>query len=261
MPRFAANLSFLFTERDFADRFAAAAAAGFKAVEYMFPDGLSPAEVAGPLKAAGLEQALINMPAGDWGKGERGIACLPGREAEFHADVGQIIEYAGALGCRRVHALAGVAPEGVDPDRAHATYVDNLAHAAKAFAAEGIMLLIEPINQRDIPGFFLRDTAQALRVIAEVGAANLKLQFDIYHAQVTEGDLATTLRRHIDAIGHVQVANPPGRNEPSAGEINYSYLFGLLDEIGYDGWIGCEYRPLAGTAEGLAWAREYGIGR
>lgn len=264
MPKFAANLSFMFTELPFLDRFAAAAAAGFDAVEYLFPYDYPGEVLAARLQDAGLTQALFNSPAGDWTAGERGLACLPDRVEQFRAGVRKAIEYAGVLDCRRVHVMAGLADPGADPgaDPAtlSATYRDNLAYAAEAFAEHGITALIEPINQRDIPGFYLRDSGHALAVIAEVGRANLKLQYDVYHAQITEGDLAKTIEAAFDRIGHIQIANPPDRHEPDDGEINYPYIFALLDRLGFDGWIGCEYRPRAGTTEGLAWAAEYGIG-
>ena len=260
MPKFAANLSFMFTEVPFLDRFAAAAAAGFKAVEYLFPYDYDGDELAARLAEAGLVQALFNTPPGDWAAGERGLACLPDRAGEFQAGVQAAIDYAGKLDCRRVHVMAGLITADADADAYAAAYRANLAHAADALAAHGITALIEPINQRDIPGFYLRDSGHALQVIEDVGRDNLKLQYDVYHAQITEGDLAKTIEAVLDTIGHMQIANPPDRHEPDDGEINYPYLFRLLDRLGYDGWIGCEYRPREGTTAGLGWAAEYGIG-
>ena len=261
MPKFAANLSFMFTELAFLDRFAAAAAIGFRAVEYPNPYEYPGEVLATRLADAGLVQALFNTPAGDWPAGERGLTCLPDRVDEFRAGIKTAIEYAECLDCRRVHVVAGLADPEADPAALAAAYRDNLAYAADTFGGRGITALIEPINQRDIPGFYLRDSAHALAVIAEVGRTNLRLQYDIYHAQISEGDLAKTIAAAFDRIGHIQIANPPDRDEPDDGEINYPYIFRLLDRLGYDGWIGCEYRPRGGTAEGLAWAAEYGIGR
>ncbi len=261
MPKFAANLSFLFTELPFLDRFAAAAEAGFRAVEYPIPYQHSGAVLAARLKDAGLVQALFNTPAGDPAAGERGLACLPDRVDEFRAGITTAIAYAERLDCRRVHVIAGLADPRADPAALAATYRDNLVYAADAFGSHGITALIEPINQRDVPGFYLRDSGHALAVIGEVGRANLALQYDVYHAQISEGDLTKTIRAAFDQIGHIQIANPPDRHEPDDGEINYPYIFRLLDRLGFDGWIGCEYRPRRGTLEGLTWAAEYGIGR
>ena len=254
MPKFAANLTMLYTEVPFVERFAAAAASGFKGVEFLFPYEFEAADLARRLKAHGLVQVLHNLPAGDWAAGERGIACLPGREAEFRAGVEKAIGYAKALNCPQVNALAGIAPAGLDRKTAEDVFVDNLRFAADALEKAGIRLVIEPINNRvDIPGFFLNTTRQALGILDRVGHANLKIQYDIYHMQIMEGDLARTMKAHLDAIGHIQLADNPGRNEPGTGEINYPYLFNALDEMGYAGWIGCEYRPKAGTAAGLGW--------
>lgn len=256
MPQFAANLSMLFTEVDFLDRFQAAANAGFRGVEYLFPYAYPAQDIRERLDAHGLTQVLHNLPAGDWAAGERGIACLPDRVDEFRAGVERAIEYAGTLGCRQVNCLAGIKPEHVSDFDAHRTLVDNLRFAADALAKAGILLLAEPINTRDIPGFFLNRTDQALAIFDEVGSDNLKLQYDIYHMQIMEGDIATTLARHQDRIAHVQLADNPGRHEPGTGELNYPFLFAHLDRLGYTGWIGCEYKPAAGTAEGLGWLEQ-----
>ncbi|SEN35644.1 hydroxypyruvate isomerase [Halomonas caseinilytica] len=253
MPKFAANLSMLFTEVDFLDRFEAAAKAGFKGVEYLFPYDFEADEIKQRLDDNGLTQVLFNLPAGDWGAGERGIACHPDRVEEFRAGVDQAIEYAKVLGNTQVNCLAGIQPEGVSDDEARKTLVDNLRFAAEKLEAAGILLIAEPINTRDIPGFFLNRTEQALAVFDEVGSGNLKLQYDIYHMQIMEGDLAPTIEKHFARIAHVQLADNPGRHEPGTGEINYPFLFGHLDRLGYDGWIGCEYKPAGSTQEGLGW--------
>jgi hydroxypyruvate isomerase len=253
MPKFAANLTMLFTELPFLDRFAAARKAGFGAVEYLFPYDYAPQDLSARLKEHELKQVLHNLPAGDWAAGERGIACHPDRVDEFRAGVQRAITYAHALDCPQLNCLVGKLPAGVTPAQAHATLVGNLRHASDALQAEGIRLLIEPINTYDIPGFFLTRTDQALALIDEVGSDNLFVQYDIYHAQRTEGELAATLQRHLSRIAHVQVADNPGRNEPGTGEINYEFLFGHLDRIGYAGWVGCEYKPASTTAAGLSW--------
>ncbi|MBB3190454.1 hydroxypyruvate isomerase [Halomonas cerina] len=253
MPKFAANLSMLFTEVDFLDRFKAAAEAGFKGVEYLFPYDFEAAEIRKRLDDNGLTQVLFNLPAGDWGAGERGIACHPDRVEEFRAGVDRAIEYAKVLGNTQVNCLAGIQPEGVSDDEARQTLVDNLRFAAEKLEVAGILLIAEPINTRDIPGFFLNRTAQALALFDEVGSSNLKLQYDIYHMQIMEGDLAPTIEKHLDRIAHVQLADNPGRHEPGTGEINYPFLFAHLDRLGYQGWIGAEYKPKAGTKEGLGW--------
>ena len=255
--RLAANLSMLFGEVDFLDRFEAAAAAGFRAVEFLFPYDYAPAELAERLHAHGLEQALFNLPAGDWSAGDRGLACLPDRVTEFREGVDRAIEYAAALRCPTVNGLAGVAPEGADPEQLTATLADNLAHAAGKLGEVGVRLVTEPINTIDIPGFFLTSTAQARKVIEDVPSGNVFIQYDAYHMQIMEGDLARTIEKNLDLIGHVQIADNPGRHEPGTGEINYSFLLKRLDELGYDGYVGAEYRPLGTTAEGLGWAKEY----
>ncbi len=257
MPRFAANLTMLFTEHAFLDRFAAASNAGFRGVEYLFPYEYPVAQIAHRLQAAGLEQVLFNLPAGDWAAGERGIACLPDRVAEFRAGIATAIPYAEALGCSRVNALAGKCPSDLAPQDARRTFVSNLQYAAAELKRAGIALVIEAINTYDIPGFFLSRSDQAFQIIDEVGSDNLTLQYDIYHMQRMEGELAATLRAHIARIGHVQLADNPGRHEPGTGEIHYPFLFDCLDTAGYRGWVGAEYIPAAETAAGLGWAQSY----
>jgi hydroxypyruvate isomerase len=257
MPRFAANLTMLFNELEFLERFAAARQAGFRGVEYLFPYPYKKEELAGRLDEFGLTQVLHNLPAGDWGKGERGIACLPGRVGEFQEGVGSAIEYAHALRCTQVNCLAGIAPADADAGVVRATLVSNLKFAAAQLGAAGIRLLLEPCNTRDIPGFYVNRSQQALDIIAEVGSANLFLQYDIYHMQIMEGDLAPTMLRNLSRIAHLQLADNPGRHEPGSGEINYPFLFRTLDEAGYKGWMGCEYKPARGTVEGLGWMRPY----
>ena len=259
MPKFAANLSFIFQEVGFLDRFAAAAACGFKAVEYLSPYDHSAGVIAELLNRHGLVQALFNMPPGDWGAGERGIGALPGREQEFRDGVETALVYAKATRCRILHAMAGILPAGHERAGAERVYLANLRHAADRLAAEGLTLVIEPINTRDIPGYFLNTTSQAMSIIEQVGRPNLKLQLDLYHVQIMEGDLAHRIRALAGHYPHVQIAGNPGRNEPDIGEINYPYLFDLFDELGYSGWIGCEYRPRGETRAGLGWARRYGI--
>lgn len=263
MPKFAANLSFLYPELDFLDRFEAAARDGFRAVEYLFPYPYEARELAARLKGNALQQVLFNAPPGDWDHGERGLACLPGREREFREAMTRAIVYAQALQCPRVHVVAGLAPAGADRALLRRTYVANLGWAAKEAAREGLDVLIEPINTRDIPGFFLNRQDEAHAVIQEVAAPNLKVQFDLYHCQIVEGDVATKIRQYLPTgrVGHFQVAGVPQRHEPDVGELNYAYLFDVIDEMstqcGWDGWIGCEYRPsratTGGTSAGLGW--------
>ena len=257
MPRLAANLTMLFNEVDFPDRFEAASRAGFVGVEYLFPYAYDKDMLAEKLHGNGLTQALHNLPAGDWDAGERGIACLPDRVGEFQDGVGAAIEYASALGCTQINCLAGVPPEGADDDTLRETLVGNLRFAASKLKDAGIALLVEPINTRDIPGFYLTRTAQALSVIDEVGSDNLWLQYDVYHMQIMEGDLVQTIETNLSAIRHVQIADNPGRNEPGTGEINYDFVLAELDRLGYAGWVGCEYKPLTTTEEGLGWAAKY----
>jgi hydroxypyruvate isomerase len=253
VPKFAANLTMLFNELPFLDRFAAAKAAGFSGVEFLFPYDFEKVVLREKLDRYGLSQVLHNLPAGNWAAGERGIAVLPDRVAEFRAGLERAIDYARALDCRQLNCLAGIAPAGSDDKTLHRVFVDNLRYAADALARHNIRLLIEPINTRDIPGFFLSRTQQAQDIIAEVGSDNLFIQYDIYHMQVMEGDLAPTIRKHLGRIAHIQLADNPGRNEPGTGEINFPYLFRYLDEIGYSGWIGCEYKPKTATEESLEW--------
>jgi hydroxypyruvate isomerase len=257
MPRFAANLSMMYQEFAFLDRFAAAAADGFKAVEFLFPYAFPKEEVAKRLRDAGLENVLFNLPPGDWEAGERGMAAIPGREREFAASIDKALDYAEALGCPRLHVMAGIPHASLDRDTCRATYVANLRLAAAMAAKAGRDVLIEPINTRDIPGYFLnrQDDAQAIR--AEIGAPNLKIQFDLYHCQIVEGDLAMKLKRDIAYVGHMQIAGVPERHEPDLGEVNYPYLFEVIDRLGYAGWIGCEYRPRNGTRAGLGWFAPY----
>ncbi|WP_291297489.1 2-oxo-tetronate isomerase [Elioraea sp.] len=253
MPKFAANLSMMFTDAPFLDRFGRAAAAGFRAVEFLFPYDYTPAEVTAAARAAGVSVVLFNTVPGDWAKGERGMAALPGREQEFRDGVAKALDYAAALGCPRVHAMAGLVPEGADRSAMAVTYRENLA-AATAMAAKGkVDIVIEPINTRDIPGFYLNRTEEAAAVIADVGVPNLKIQFDIYHRQIMQGDLARAIAEHLPLIGHMQLADNPGRNEPGTGEINWSFLFAEIDRLGFDGWIGCEYKPKGDTEAGLGW--------
>jgi hydroxypyruvate isomerase len=279
MPRFAANLHYLFNEHPFLDRFAAAADVGFVGVEAQVPYHWPVGELAKRIEKNGQEMALIDTLQGDWDKGERGLAALPGREQEFRDAIGQAIEYAAALKCPCVHVIAGTVPEGANLDAMQQTYLANLAYAAERMAPFGIAAVIEPINPRmgvvkdgeqyttyGMKGFFLRSTAQALAAIDAVAHPNLHLHLDIYHMQLTEGQLTETLqaamarREGPGQLRHLQVSSVPGRNEPSGGEINYPFLFDLIDSLGFTGWIGCEYRPKAGTLEGLGWAKAYGIG-
>jgi hydroxypyruvate isomerase len=253
MPRFAANLTMMFNEVPFLDRFEAAAAAGFTGVEYLFPYDFDAKALAAPLRRFGLTQVLHNLPAGNWAAGERGIAILPDRVDEFREGVSRAIDYAGALGCDQLNCLAGIAPSRADADQLRATFVANLAFAAAKLKRAGLRLLIEPINTRDIPGFFLNHTSDAAALVDEIGADNLFIQYDAYHMQIMEGDLARTIAANFHRIAHVQLADNPGRNEPGTGEINYPFLFRRLDALGYGGWIGCEYRPATTTAEGLGW--------
>jgi hydroxypyruvate isomerase len=255
MPRFAANLTMLFTEFPFLDRFERAARAGFRGVEFLFPYAFQPKDIRARLEQFDLQLVLHNLPAGDWEAGERGIACHPDRGAEFREGVERAIDYAKALGAPQLNCLVGKAPAGIPDDVLRATLVENLHHAAQRLKTEGIRLLIEPINTFDIPGFWLNRSDQALALIDEVGGDNLFLQYDIYHAQRSQGELAETLRRNIKRIAHVQIADNPGRNEPGTGEINFPFLFGHLDRLGYTGWIGCEYKPAVATEIGLDWIR------
>ncbi len=255
MPKFDANLTMLYNEVDFLDRFAAAANDGFAGVEYLFPYAYAKADLADRLKSAGLAQVLFNLPAGDWAAGERGIACHPDRTEEFRKGVASAIEYATALGCPQVNCLAGKVPAGISQEDAKNTFVENLRYAAPELERAGITLLIEPINTYDIPGFFLSGTPRSLAIMDEVGSPNLKLQYDIYHMQRTEGELGATFAKNVARIAHVQIADNPGRHEPGTGEINYPFLFDQIERSGYTGWVGCEYVPLAKTSDGLGWMK------
>ena len=268
MPRFAANLSMLYNEHVFLDRFAAAAADGFTAVEYLFPYDFTAAELARQLADHGLQQVLFNAPPGDWNAGERGLACLPGRQAEFRAGIQRALDYAQVLNCPRIHVMAGLAPTGADRGELQRTYEDNLAWAAQQAAAAGRTLLIEPINPRDIPGFFLNRQDEAHRIVQAIGSPHLKVQMDLYHCQIVEGDVAMKLRQYLPTgrVGHIQIAGVPQRHEPDLGELHHPYLFEVIDEVsaacGWDGWVGCEYRPARGTApsatsQGLGWLRAW----
>lgn len=264
MPRFAANLTLLYNERAFLDRFAAAAADGFKGVECLFPYDFDARELAHRLSHLGLQQVLFNAPPGDWAGGERGLASLPGREAEFRAGIEQALRYADVLQCPRIHVMAGIAPAGVPRPQLLDTYCANLAWAAQQAAAHGRTVLIEPINPRDMPGYLLNRQDEAHHIVQQVGAPNLQVQMDLYHCQIVEGDVATKLRQHLPTgrVGHIQVAGVPMRHEPDLGELNGPYLFDVIDELtaacGWSGWVGCEYRPArgvvpGGTSAGLAW--------
>ncbi len=253
MPKFAANLTMLFTELPFLERFEAAAKADFKAVEFLLPYAFALEDIQQRLDANGLTLVLHNLPAGDWDAGERGIACLPDRVAEFRSGVATAIRYARGLGVGQLNCLAGKAPAGVAGDVLRQTLVGNLRYAAAELGAVGLRLLVEPINTYDIPGFYLNLTQQALDILDEVGADNALQLYDIYHAQRMEGELGATIKKHLARIGHMQLADNPGRNEPGTGEINYAWLFKHIDAIGYKGWIGCEYKPATTTTAGLGW--------
>ncbi|WP_024537922.1 hydroxypyruvate isomerase [Comamonas badia] len=255
MPTFAANLTMLFTERPFLERFGAARAAGFDAVEFLFPYAYKPEEIKALLEEYRLQLALHNLPAGDWDAGDRGMACDPARTAEFRDGVAKAIAYAKALGAPQLNCLAGKVPAGADAHQVQQTFVENLRFAAGELKAAGLRLVMEPINTFDIPGFYLNRTAQALEVIEQVGSDNLFIQYDIYHMQRMEGEIAATLQKQLKHIAHIQLADNPGRNEPGTGELNYRFLFQHLDRIGYDGWIGCEYKPAGTTEAGLGWIK------
>jgi len=268
MPRFAANLSMLYNEHPFLDRFAAAAADGFQAVEYLFPYDFTAPELAQRLADHGLKQVLFNAPPGDWNAGERGMACLPGRQAEFRAGIQRALDYAHTLACPRIHVMAGLVPAAADRTVLQRTYEDNLAWAAQQAQAAGRTLLIEPINTRDIPGFFLNHQDEAHRIVQAIGSPHLKVQMDLYHCQIVEGDVAMKLRQYLPTgrVGHIQIAGVPQRHEPDLGELHHPYLFEVIDEVsaacGWDGWVGCEYRPARGTApgatsQGLGWLRAW----
>ena len=269
MPRFAANLSMLYNEHEFLDRFAAAAQDGFKAVEYLFPYAFAAHDLRQHLNDNGLQQVLFNAPPGDWDAGERGLACLAGRENEFQTGFLKALEYAEILSCPRIHVMAGLVPQGADRAAYESTYLQNIAWAAQEAHQAGRHVLIEPINTRDIPGFFLNYQAQAHDIVQRIGASNLKVQMDLYHCQIMEGDLATKIRHYLPTgrVGHFQIAGVPMRHEPDLGELNHPYLFDVIDEVsaacGWDGWIGCEYRPARGavthgTHDGLGWLHHKG---
>ncbi len=257
MPNFAANISMMFQEYDFLDRFSEAAKSGFKAIEFLFPYDFQPTKLKDLLDENELVQALFNTYPGDWNKKERGLASVPGREADFEAAVEQALRYANVLGNDLIHAMSGLIVKDGSPKIHRETLVSNLKRAAPVAAAEGKTLIIEPINNRDIPGYFLNYQKQARSVIDEVGFDNVRLQFDLYHCQIMEGDLAVHLRENIDVIAHMQIAGNPGRHEPDVGEVNYPYLFEIIDQLGYEGWVGCEYRPQSNTVDGLGWLQPY----
>jgi hydroxypyruvate isomerase len=257
VPRFSANLSFLFDDLPFLDRFQAAARAGFEAVEFAFAYNHDARDIAGAARDAGVAVVLINLPPGDLEAGDRGLAGVPGREADFAEALGQALHYAAVLDCPRIHAMAGILPEGLLPEDCEATFAVNLALAAAHAADDGREVMIEPINRIDMPGYILSFQNQARRIIEAVGADNLRLQFDAYHCQIMEGDLARRFERHLPLIGHVQIADNPGRHEPGTGEINYPFLLRHMERLGYDGWFGCEYKPADGTVNGLGWMREF----
>ena len=257
MPKFAANLTLLYNELPFLERFGAAAEAGFAGVEYLFPYDFDKKELSAQLDRYGFTQVLHNLPAGNWAAGERGIAILPERVSEFRDDVARAIDYAGVLECKQLNCLAGLTPKGAAPERLRETFIANLDYAARALKDAGIKLLIEAINTRDMPGFFLTNTKQAVGLIEEIGSNNIFVQYDVYHMQIMEGDLTRTIEANLPRIAHIQIADNPGRNEPGTGEINYPFLFRMLDAIGYQGWVGCEYKPAGKTADGLGWFAPY----
>ena len=257
MPKFSANLTMLFTEVDFLDRFAKAATNDFTAVEYMFPYDWPAQQLQEKLRQHNLEQVLFNLPVDGWAAGERGIACIPGREEEFQENVGRALDYAKVLECPRLNCLAGLTPNGVEQDQVRTTLVENLRFAADEFAKENITLLVEALNSRDMPGFHLVGSKESVDLIKEVDRPNLRFQYDIYHMQRMEGELINTITGLGEIIGHIQLADTPGRHEPGTGEINYENLFKAIDASGYEGWVGCEYIPAADTEEGLGWLAKY----
>ena len=257
MPNLAANLTMMFNEIEFLQRFDAAADAGFKGVEALFPYGYDKNQLSDILNNRNLEFVLHNLPPGDWDAGERGIACIPDRVGEFQDGVETAIEYATILNCKQLNCLSGIAPKSVNKDIATETFISNLKFAADSLQDKGIRLLIEPINTMDIPGIFLNNTSQALEIMEIVGSSNLWLQYDIYHMQIMEGDITRSIEKHFEVIKHMQLADNPGRHEPGTGEINYPFLFDAIDQMGYDGWIGCEYKPKNETIQGLGWTLNY----
>jgi hydroxypyruvate isomerase len=259
MPRFAANLSMMFNEKPFLDRFAAAREAGFEGVEFLFPYEFRPGELRSRLKAEGLTQVLFNMAPGDWAAGERGLSSLPGRQGEFRASVTQALEYADALECKLVHCMAGIPSPETPPVTSAAIFAANLAWAAEQASAAGVKLVIEPINHRDMPGYFLNTQAQGAAVVEAIGRDRLGLQFDVYHVQITEGDITKRMERYMPLIAHMQIADVPARNEPGTGEIGWPFVFRRMDELGYAGWVGCEYRPAGDTVAGLGWRQRFDV--
>lgn len=253
MPNFAANLSMMFNEVEFLDRFKAAADQGFKGVEFLFPYDFEAAELKARLEDNGLTQALFNLPPGDWAAGERGFAAIPGRQADFEAALEKALSYAETIGNELLHCMSGMVPDGVDRDACTDTLIANLKKAAPIAASAGKTLIIEPINTRDMPGYFLNYQGQAREILEAVDEPNVRLQFDFYHVQIMEGSLAVRFEEHLDLIRHVQIAGVPGRFEPNVGEINYPFLFDRMDELGYTGWVGCEYKPKGDTVDGLGW--------
>ncbi|BCL69556.1 hydroxypyruvate isomerase [Vibrio nigripulchritudo] len=257
MPKFAANLTMLFNEVDFLDRFGLAKHAGFKAVEFLFPYEYEARDIADKLKENDLELALFNLPPGNWKSGDRGIAALPDRESEFRESIEIALGYAQALNCKKVHAMAGIVESCFSREQHVSTFIKNIRFAADAFATQGIEVMLEPLNSRDVHGYFISQQQEAIELIHQIDRPNVKLQFDFYHAQIMDGDITRLLRKCGNYIGHVQVASVPDRHEPDLGELNFPYLFDVLENIGYKDWIGCEYRPKTSTNEGLGWMRRY----
>jgi len=257
MPKFNANLSMMFNEVGFLERFGAAAKAGFRGVEFLFPYDFPAAQIREQLDKHNLQMVLFNMPPGNFAAGDRGLACDPAKVGEFQDNIGQTLDYAKALGATQIHCMAGLKPRGVGEDKLRETYIANLQFAGKELAKQNLKLLIEGINTRDIPGFYLNYSRQAFDIMHYANVPNLLFQYDIYHMQIMEGDLATTVEKNLAKIGHMQLADTPGRHEPGTGEINYPFLFQFFDKIGYKGWIGCEYRPAAKTEDGLGWLKPY----
>jgi hydroxypyruvate isomerase len=259
MPRLAANLSMMFNEVPFLDRFAAARKAGFEGVEFLFPYDFPAATIRERLSNEGLTQVLFNMPPGDWANGERGTASLPGRQAEFRESVKKALDYAAALDCRQIHCMAGIMPAGVSLTTATAVYAANLAWATEQARPAGVKVVIEPINHRDMPGYFLNTQAQGAAIVEAIGPDRLGLQFDVYHVQITEGDITRRMEQFMPVIAHMQIADVPARNEPGTGEIGWRYVFRQMDQLGYKGWVGCEYRPAGETVAGLGWRQQFSV--